>query len=339
MLTVVGEIVDSQVKTYPDRRTGRTAYRVETLLATDGPSLRMTFFAKQEHVADWRAGQLPVGRPRPVHRPGAPVPEPVAADQPQDAALRRRGRRRLRGRVLDQGRRGLLPDLPPHQGRRVLGPPAGGDLRAHRRRRDPRAAARVDPRDALARSAPTRRTLDPRARRPRPGERPSSGSGSRRRWSPSWCSPGAARELRALGAQARDRRPGDLLAAFDERLPFELTGGQHEIGDEIADDLAAAAPDEPAAPGRGRLRQDGGGAAGDAPRRRPGGQAALLAPTEVLAQQHHRSITAHARRPGRRRHARRRRRGHQGRAAHRLDEQGAAPGGAAADAPAARPAS
>src|SRR5919107_5595709 len=55
MLTVVGEIVRSEIKSHTDRRTGRVAYRLETLLSTDGPSLRMTFFARNKYSADWRA--------------------------------------------------------------------------------------------------------------------------------------------------------------------------------------------------------------------------------------------------------------------------------------------
>ncbi|MGZ4476359.1 MAG: ATP-dependent DNA helicase RecG, partial [Nocardioides sp.] len=52
MLTVLGEIVDSKVATYSDRKTGRTAYRVEALLQTDGPRLSMTFFLKKPWYAD-----------------------------------------------------------------------------------------------------------------------------------------------------------------------------------------------------------------------------------------------------------------------------------------------
>ena len=62
MLTVVGEITESEVHSYQDRRTHRLAYRLDTTLSTDGPSLRMTFFAKAKHVSDWHAGRLPVGR-------------------------------------------------------------------------------------------------------------------------------------------------------------------------------------------------------------------------------------------------------------------------------------
>ncbi|GAA2476833.1 ATP-dependent DNA helicase RecG [Terrabacter carboxydivorans] len=93
-------------------------------------------------------------------------------------------------------------------------------------------------------------------------------------------------------ATPRLPRPGGLLAAFDARLPFELTEGQREVGEVLASELASERPMH-------RLLQGevGSGktvvalramlAAIDA-----GGQAALLAPTEVLAAQHHRSITA-----------------------------------------------
>jgi ATP-dependent DNA helicase RecG len=100
------------------------------------------------------------------------------------------------------------------------------------------------------------------------------------------------REAEAQPATPRLPRPGGLLAAFDARLPFELTAGQREIGDVLSAELARDRP-------MNRLLQGevGSGktvvalramlAAIDA-----GGQAALLAPTEVLAAQHLRSITA-----------------------------------------------
>ncbi len=61
MLTVVGEIVRSEVRSYSDRRTGKPAFRLETLLSTDGPALKMTFFAKHRGTAEWRARSLAVG--------------------------------------------------------------------------------------------------------------------------------------------------------------------------------------------------------------------------------------------------------------------------------------
>ncbi|MEV4377007.1 ATP-dependent DNA helicase RecG [Streptosporangium sp. NPDC049644] len=83
-----------------------------------------------------------------------------------------------------------------------------------------------------------------------------------------------------------------LLADFDKRLPFELTEGQREVGEEVAADLAMAHPMH-------RLLQGEVGAGKTVVALRAmlqvvdaGGQAVLLAPTEVLAQQHHRSISA-----------------------------------------------
>ncbi|RYC12894.1 ATP-dependent DNA helicase RecG [Nocardioides zhouii] len=97
---------------------------------------------------------------------------------------------------------------------------------------------------------------------------------------------------RAQGAQSRPGRDGAILAAFDARLPFELTGGQREIGDLVAEELGRDHP-------MNRLLQGEVGSGKTLVALRAmlqvvdsGGQAALLAPTEVLAQQHHRSISA-----------------------------------------------
>ncbi len=96
----------------------------------------------------------------------------------------------------------------------------------------------------------------------------------------------------ALPATPRPVRKDGLLAAFDEALPFTLTEGQREVGEEISADLAGSHPMH-------RLLQGDVGAGKTVVALRAmlqavdgGGQAALLAPTEVLAQQHHRSITA-----------------------------------------------
>ncbi|MCP9954381.1 ATP-dependent DNA helicase RecG [Actinomadura madurae] len=103
----------------------------------------------------------------------------------------------------------------------------------------------------------------------------------------------AQRRVAAAALPARPRPPsfGGIQAEFDARLPFELTKGQREVGDEIAADLAREHPMH-------RLLQGDVGAGKTVVALRAmlqvvdgGGQAALLAPTEVLAQQHHRSIT------------------------------------------------
>ncbi|MCW2897983.1 MAG: recG [Streptosporangiaceae bacterium] len=95
----------------------------------------------------------------------------------------------------------------------------------------------------------------------------------------------------ALPAKARPRATAGLLQDFDGRLPFTLTEGQREVGEEIAADLAERHPMH-------RLLQGDVGSGKTMCALRAmlqvvdaGGQAALLAPTEVLAQQHYRSIT------------------------------------------------
>ncbi|HEX7189928.1 MAG TPA: ATP-dependent DNA helicase RecG [Actinomycetes bacterium] len=104
----------------------------------------------------------------------------------------------------------------------------------------------------------------------------------------------ARRRAEAAGLPATPRVPADdgLVSAFDARLPFRLTDGQHEVAGEIAADLARTRPMH-------RLLQGEVGSGKTVVALRAmltvvdsGGQAALLAPTEVLAQQHHRSVTA-----------------------------------------------
>lgn len=98
--------------------------------------------------------------------------------------------------------------------------------------------------------------------------------------------------LMALSAVPRPDRDDGLRAKFDDRLPFELTQGQREIGEQIRADLTRHHPMH-------RLLQGEVGSGKTVVALRAmlqvvdgGGQAALLAPTEVLAAQHHRSISA-----------------------------------------------
>ena len=103
---------------------------------------------------------------------------------------------------------------------------------------------------------------------------------------------------RRRGEQAREpaiprrRTAGGILDAFDERLPFPLTRGQREVGEEIFAELAGSSPMH-------RLLQGDVGSGKTIVALRAmlavvdaEGQAALLAPTEVLAKQHHHTITA-----------------------------------------------
>ncbi len=96
----------------------------------------------------------------------------------------------------------------------------------------------------------------------------------------------------AKSALARARSGSDsiMLAQFDGSLPFELTQGQREVGEEIAADLARSIP-------MTRLLQGDVGSGKTIVSIRAmleviatGGQVALLAPTEVLAAQHLESL-------------------------------------------------
>ena len=95
---------------------------------------------------------------------------------------------------------------------------------------------------------------------------------------------------RATPSPPRVRRTGGLLDAFDERLPFTLTGGQREVAVAVDAELAREHPMQ-------RLLQGEVGSGKTVVALRAmltvvdaGGQAALMAPTEVLATQHARSI-------------------------------------------------
>jgi ATP-dependent DNA helicase RecG len=100
------------------------------------------------------------------------------------------------------------------------------------------------------------------------------------------------RQIQAIGGQPRPGCVGGLRDAFDDRLPFELTQGQHDVGDVLDLELGQPHPMH-------RLLQGEVGSGKTVVALRAmlqvvdsGGQAALLAPTEVLAQQHHRSLVA-----------------------------------------------
>ncbi|WP_265522151.1 ATP-dependent DNA helicase RecG [Oerskovia flava] len=115
----------------------------------------------------------------------------------------------------------------------------------------------------------------------------------------------AQRRARAMAheATARPLLPADpqadrpthrpsLLADFDAGLPFTLTSGQREVGEEISAELAQPRPMQ-------RLLQGEVGSGKTVVALRAmlqvvdaGGQAALLAPTEVLAAQHARTLRA-----------------------------------------------
>jgi ATP-dependent DNA helicase RecG len=290
MLTVVGEITESEVNSYRDRRTQRVAYRLDTTLSTDGPSLRMSFFAKSQGVSSWHASRLAVGR-RGIFigqvsrfRGRWQLTNPTMAlfgvddsDETFGAAI--------------ESLKALFPLYPQTKGvdswdlqraiafaLTVLDEPvdpvpahvrAEYDLpelmRAFRLVHAPDSWAQVTTAQRRFRFDEALVTQVVLARR--------------------------RTALAALGGQAR-AGGGGLLAAFDERLPFTMTRGQRDVSADIMDDLSRPHP-------MNRLLQGEVGSGKTLVALRAmlrvvdsAGQAALLAPTEVLAQQHHRSITA-----------------------------------------------
>src|SRR4051812_21263579 len=292
MLTVVGEITESDVHTYLDRRTRRTAYRLDTALQTDGPSLRMSFFAKSKGVAEWQARRLAVGR-RGVFigqvstfKGQWQLTNPTMAlfgvgddegDETTDAAV--------------AAIKALFPLYPLTKG------VESWDLQ--------RAIAFAltvldevpDPIPDAVRTShhlPDLHTALQWVHQPDTWEQVTSAQRRFRFDEALVTQLVLARrraELAELGGQAR-AGGGGLLAAFDERLPFTLTRGQQEVSAEIEADLGRPHP-------MNRLLQGEVGSGKTLVALRAmlrvvdsGGQAALLAPTEVLAQQHYRSVTA-----------------------------------------------
>ena len=291
MLTVIGEIARSDVRTYTDRRSGRPAYRLETVLRTDGPSLKMSFFAKKKSVSEWQARRLSVGRKgvfigkanqfRGEWQLTNPTMALFGADDgdgsEQMATVEALGelyplypltkgvehwdlqRAITFARTVVGDLSEVLPD-PVREQYDVLDVRTAYDwIHAPD---DFGQVRRAQRRFRFEEALVTQLVL-----------------GRRRR------------AVRALGAHARSGGDGALLAAFDERLPFELTAGQREVGARIEHDLAQPHP-------MNRLLQGEVGSGKTVVALRAmlrtvdsGGQAALLAPTEVLAQQHHRSIT------------------------------------------------
>ena len=209
---------------------GRTAYRLDTTLQTDGPALRMSFFAKSKHVSRVaRAAGSPSGAAGVFIGQVSTFRGQWQLTNPHDGAVRRRrATTRRPARLSLDAIKALLPDLPADQGRRLVGPPARDRLRAHRRRRGARPAAR-----RRARASTTCPTSAPRCDwihapdtwaqvRTRP---------ARFRFDEALVTQLVlARRRRGAGrSSARQARTGGRAgcsAAFDERLPFTLTAGQ-----------------------------------------------------------------------------------------------------------------
>ena len=286
LLSLVGEIVSSVQKSYQDKRTHRTAYRLEVRVRAEDGSLSLTYFDRQKHTADWRAAELAKGRvglfsgrlkwfnnnwqlTNPDSRMYGAAAEDAYASMPDlipiyssAAAVNTWQLEETIATALD-----LVTDVPD-----VLPPTVREteDLidvaqalrwihRPDNFGQKTRAADRLKYDEAFVTQtllAQRRAAIEATVANPRPGA------------------------------------AGGILDRFDQRLPFALTDGQRSVGEEIAGELGRGHPMH-------RLLQGEVGSGKTVVALRAmlqvvdsGGQAALLAPTEVLAQQHQRSITA-----------------------------------------------
>ncbi len=292
-VTVIARVVRASQHPYADRRRGGMAYRLEVVVATEDAQLMLTFFDKKQHLASWRESQLSPGRTglfsgkvgtfRGKLQLINPQTQMFGGDGDQDA--------QAAADLWDK-----IPQL-------VTIYPATAAVQSWQI--GEAIALALD----LVHEVPD---LLPEGVRAAHGFLP---AGQALQWlhrPASWAQKEeAAKRLRfdeafvtqtvlaqrraallALDAQPRTGRVGGLLDRFDERLPFELTAGQREVGTAVLGDLAAGHPMH-------RLLQGEVGSGKTVVALRAmlrvvdsGGQAALLAPTEVLAQQHHRSMTA-----------------------------------------------
>ena len=287
VVSVVGEVTSSEVKSFKNRRTNKLSYRVEVRIKTNGPGFTMSFFVPWKAQADKEQHRMAPGNrgmftgkaqrfnqawqiaaPHSVMFTGDGDEDGLAASlkgllpiYPVTATVYSWDVQKAVQLALDLVSE--VPDLFPDELREQYSLlDVSTALRWIHAPDDYRQVGAAQKRFRFEEALITQLVL------------------ARRR-----------RELRAQGGQARTGDRGELLAAFDARLPFELTRGQREIGEVIEEELARPHP-------MNRLLQGevGSGKTLVAVRAMlrtvdSGGQAALLAPTEVLAQQHHRSIT------------------------------------------------
>jgi ATP-dependent DNA helicase RecG len=290
LLTIVGEVGRSEVKTYNDRRTGKTAYRVEVQLHAEGNRLKMTFFAKNSGMANSFGSRLPEGRRGIFQGKASSFANQWQLTNPQMVLFGSKGE--------DHALLSLetMPNLFP------IYPLTKGVDTWDLQRAATFALSVLDEIPELLDDT-LRAEYDVVSRRQAlqwihaPDDFGQVAAAKRRfRFEEALVLQlvlgRRRRELMALGAQARTGGVTDILGAFDARLPFELTAGQRAVGAEIEHEIAQPHPMH-------RLLQGEVGSGKTLVALRAmlrtvdsGGQAVLLAPTEVLAQQHYRSITA-----------------------------------------------
>jgi len=284
-LSVLGEVVHSEVKSFHNRATNRRGHRTEVRIKTGGPTFSMSFFTPYAQQAEKDAAEMAVGERGMFSGTVRMFNTMLQLDKPQRAMLTGTG-----GQALAESMTGLMPIYPVTSGLYSW---------------DLQKVIQL----ALSEVSGVEEVLPEEIRK----ERGLLDAMTALRWihgPDDWKQVGAAQKrfrfqealvtqlvlarrraaMRTEGARARTGG-GGLLAAFDDRLPFELTAGQRAIGEQLEADLAEPHPMH-------RLLQGEVGSGKTLVALRAmlrvvdsGGQAALLAPTEVLAQQHHASIT------------------------------------------------
>ena len=285
-LSLVGRVVRSKQHSYTDKRTGRTAYRLEVRVEAEDGHLLLTYFDKLKPTADWRRDtELPVGRVGVFSGKLKWFRDEWQLTNPAS-------------RLYDDGDDAVdvMPDLIP------IYASIGGITTWQLEETVHLALDLLDrvPEVLPAEVREAHDLLDARQAL-RWIHRPDTWAQrtravTRLKWEEAFVAQSvlARRRLAAEGTQTRARpgRTDGILDAFDARLPFALTDGQRRVGEEVAADLGRDHPMQ-------RLLQGEVGSGKTVVSLRAilqvvdsGGQAALLAPTEVLAQQHHRSITA-----------------------------------------------
>ncbi len=285
-LTMFGEIVVSKVLPYQDRRTGRTAYRLEMRVKGEDGALRMTWFDRDRNTSQWRARKMCIGNfglfagklkwfngewelTNPRAKMFAAEGEASEAHLaiPDLIAIYKTSGRVDSWQIADAITLALelvddVPDVLPPALRERLGLlDAGTALRWIHAPDDQRQLGAAKKRLKYDEAFVAQVVLAQR------------------------------RRLMASQPAAPRTGGGNLLARFDSQLPFQLTTGQQVVGAQIEADLAREHPMH-------RLLQGEVGSGKTLVALRAmlrvvdsGAQSVLLAPTEVLAQQHHQSIT------------------------------------------------
>jgi ATP-dependent DNA helicase RecG len=286
LLTMVGEVVSAEQKTYQDRRTHMTAYRLEVRVRAEDGVLAMTYFDRNKGTAEWRVREVATGRVGLFVGRLKWFNNSWQLTNPDS---------RMFGSAAEDAY-AAMPDLIPIY-------PAVAGINPWRLEEAVAVALDlvVDVPDVLPESVREVEDLVPIRQAYRWIHRPDTWAqkvkaADRLKYDEAFVTQTLLAQRRAAieatDANPRPGRAGGLLDRFDERMPFALTDGQQSVGGDIATELGRGHPMH-------RLLQGEVGSGKTVVALRAmlqvvdsGGQAALLAPTEVLAQQHHRSVVA-----------------------------------------------